>query len=147
MNDPVSMLDWGLQHLWEDLRDSFPPTDPVGPVTGHPTFGVDYKFANQIEVSVLFVGPETYAGSAKEACKGVLNDVRGHLRIDIGDKKVLYPWTDDFTHNGFTMAKGADKKLADELPRLVTIRVSLFAPQRQECFGPLIGDTVAYEEK
>ena len=107
MNEPVSMLDWGLDHVGVMLTNiaehhlkDFGVTMPAGMAY----VLVDYNYStNQIIVSEPFGSDAKFAGPPKDTCKRVLNGIRQDLGYYPEESMKPLPfWVDSFRHTGFT---------------------------------------------
>jgi hypothetical protein len=157
MNEPVSMLDWGLLRLETYLQDYVRAARQIGPIAGSRPVALvqtSYDFdKNEIHIEFAFDSSDVYATSTQDACKQALTAIRHTLVMKRDDGTYLAYFYHFFLHNGFTTSEVSTKVVPiAELLKLVRIDVSLFgrppkdAHRQFECTGSLLGTSVQYQE-
>jgi hypothetical protein len=81
MDEPVSMLDWGMQRLQQQLEQDFTPMTRIGVIDGgSPGFDAVYDFdKNEIRVELAFGSDAIYTTSTVDACMQALTELRHAL--------------------------------------------------------------------
>lgn len=151
MREPMTMLDWGMYQMSEDLREGMKDRlDRLG-VTAPPntiSSSVRYDFARDlIEVWMLLLPTATFRQAPKELCRQTVNFLGTDLGFPAGQDVGPPIWTSYFVPNGYTVNEKADKTLSQSLPKLVTIKVTLYKEMKKtECTGLLTEKTVSFAE-
>ena len=152
MNDPVSMLDWGLAELGRTTQEAlhsriqelqFPP--------GQLYVGAAYDWAkNEIQVTVtssLIRRPQP-----KQDCRHSVDWIRENLAPRALNKDPNNPvilWADLFKHSGYTNSGKADADLGKHLSKLVVVYAFVFPAttgKLVKCSGPLLSESIGFEE-
>ena len=155
MNEPVSMLDWGLEQMERQLQEALSddgirkyaglPADPPG-------ISLDYdRDTNRILVHAFYVGEGQRA--AKVICHKTVTFLRKQLdpRYPNGKERGDHLWLSNFLHSGSGDATRttAWKVLEKALPNLVMLEVvvpSADAGADVRCSAPLTGVMVSFEQ-
>jgi len=151
MDEPVSMLDWGIYQMdkWLKTR-SF-----VGSIEPKPDLQTTYdwddnKIVIRVKPALLMHG----FGSEKDAqkwCEDVVENVRLFFDINLQTGKrfnppVPNPLYQFFIHVGYKHST-KPKDLAKELDKLVEIRLWVSSKKRSmQCMAPLLGKDVFCSE-
>ena len=151
MNEPVSMLDWGLDQLQRSTQDTLnSKSQDLGFPPGQMYVGAGYDFAkNEIDITIttnLYARPQP-----KDVCRNLVNWLRDQLAPQApATKKRFIFWGMLFQHSGFTNSQKSEQGLGDKLAKLVVVAAQV-APQVNTgklvfCSGPLLGESVNFEE-
>jgi hypothetical protein len=153
MGEPVSMLDWGLDHLRTDLNEGTRkrlanlgvtlPSD-----SGRDAVTVTYDYARDVILIWMFMPIEaTFPEPANEMCHKVIDALRHDLGYYQGEKKFPLDLGTYFVPNGFTTNARQDKTLSESLPKLVSIKATIYKGKKPtQCAGMLMDKTVSFEE-
>lgn len=145
MDEPVSMLDWGIQSLrdWveSDVREKAPGLGLRG---GDLVVAGIYNWkSNQIEITVTALYGKH--PSPKDSCRSIVAAVRKSLVVESGDKRI-YPWTSLFQHGGYESGKDVDAAIAEKLPGIVKISALVFGKPAASCTGSLLETPIYFQE-
>ena len=147
MNEPVSMLDWGLDRLAQQASRQVGEKLRNGGEVPDIDAGYDWKL-NQLELYVNYYEPQK---APKALCRTTINLIRRTLSPTVGKSKRLNLWVSAFQHNGYALRGTPEEALLTRsLPGLLVIKTSVAAAEGDQpfvnCSGPLLGDGISFEE-
>ncbi len=153
MREPISMLDWGLDHMSLMLTQTAEHRLKDYGITSSSDMAYvvaqyDYS-ANRIKVRETFGPGVLLAVPAKDACRKVLIGLREDLGYTEGNPQPLTVWTEFFRHAGFSTDSKADAELSVELPKMVSIEVLFIKPgglRVVHCSGNLTDRAISFTE-
>jgi hypothetical protein len=146
MDEPVSMLDWGMIWIDESLK---------GTLAEYRTSTITYYDwnENRIIISLSELGSTigvTSKEKAKEKCRTIVSSIRTFLGINEKDgkpyseKSNLYSY---FSHSGFQRSQ--PEGLYEELDNITVIRIMIFIEgvgEPVKCEAPLLGNKIMFQE-
>jgi hypothetical protein len=154
MNEPVSMLDWGLDRMGQDLNQGMKDRlEHLGVTAASddlpPMITVSYNYSrNLIEVELDIPFSATFKSTAKEMCHRVVNKLRDDLGSNSHLKPPVWPWVEHFVPNGYTSNKQQDEALHEALPKLVSLKSIVYDKdlKKATCTGMLTEEAVSFKE-
>lgn len=136
MSKPLSLMDWGLHHLDEHLKDMYISfyldTDESKLKTAQLKTTVDYNWEkNRIVINSNPAGVSFVMGAkepARKLCSEIVKKIRAELKIDSENPAVTpessFAVDKFFSHSGYRLPD-EPKKLVDELLSIIEINTSL----------------------
>jgi hypothetical protein len=144
MNQHVSLLDWGMFHVQNDVERNLPSF--YGPM--HTNVYYDFE-RNEIVINIYNTQQQSSEDGSdeKQTCKAIVNAVRERAGVD-SDTGQLVKWAgkesffaDKFTNNGFEF--GNIQKELPTLDKKFLIRVYY---KEASCSGALVSRIVNHQE-
>jgi len=144
MNEPVSMMDWGLLNIDRSLQ-----ADGRLSKYGNTITYYDWD-KNRIIIDMAITGA-TSKEQAKEWCRDIVSQIRTFLGINERDGKPFFSRSylyNYFSHEGFhknTEPEGLDKEL--DIIAIIQVRI-LYKGNAEsvKCEAPLLGTSIMFEE-
>lgn len=152
MDEPLSMLDWGIYQISKDLGPQL--FDDAGINYGRSFASYDW---DQDRLNVSYVGYIKYKDidKGKGLCKAIINNLRAFFGVDIKSGK-LTPFSNlgrYFTHAGFARNAQPDNVSA-EISNVIQLESRIMTSKSGEppysyvslCEAPLLGTKVLYKD-
>jgi hypothetical protein len=146
MNEPVTMFDWGMYRLEEDLQRWASGRKDLEP---HVSVVYDWD-SNRLDVIFLCIQKSstpsessTFKKSlAKYQCEGMTQNIREYLNMPLGIERY-------FRHEGFSN-KGSPKKLREDIENITFVRVEICSDKDylklRTAESPLMGKEIFFTD-
>jgi hypothetical protein len=146
MNEPVSMMDWGLLNIDKSIESNGGLKKYGNTITSY-----DWD-KNRILIIVSSIGASSKE-QAKEWCRDIVSFIRGFLGVDEKNGKPVFKNNQSFlyryfTHEGFKR-NAEPKELGKELDNITTIQATIFfdgSSTPVKCEAPLLGTSIMFED-
>jgi hypothetical protein len=145
MNEPVSMLDWGIYRITNRLEKNLQLG--VVPFSQHASYDWD---KNRIIIDIAVIGG-TLNEEAKGWCRAVVSKIRTLMYINDKGNSMFNEGASSmyFSHYAGYAKKSEPEGLYKELDNITLIRVYVSTEGMKKpvsCEAPLLGTSIMYEE-